>query len=339
MQVDHLTPGEGPLLSVRDVGVRFATPRGSLLAVDGVSFDLHRHRTLGIVGESGSGKSVLVRTVLGLHASNVELASETSIQFDGQELVERGRVEASHLWGRRVAMIFQDPMTSLNPVRRIGSQLTEAMRKHLGLSRKEAMDRAGDLLEEVGISDPRRRLQQHAHELSGGMRQRVMIAMALACEPELLVADEPTTALDVTVQRQVLELLHDVQQRHGMAMIFISHDLGVISEVADEVAVMYAGQIVEQAEVRALFDRVSHPYTEALLRSMPRIDDGRHVRLEPIPGQLPDMTAPPLGCRFAARCRYASPACAVRPDLVPHGDDGRLCRCVAPVDYAPMAAV
>ncbi|HRE01690.1 MAG TPA: ABC transporter ATP-binding protein, partial [Ilumatobacteraceae bacterium] len=295
--------GEAPLLEVRDATVRFATRTGSLLAVDRVSFDIGRGETLGIVGESGSGKSVLVRGLMGLLPRSATIGTGTSIRFDGSELVHDGRVEAASLWGRRIAMIFQDPMTSLNPVKRIGVQLTEVMRAHLGYDLQRAKQRATELLDEVGISDPGRRLRQYPHEMSGGMRQRIMIAMALICDPELLIADEPTTALDVTVQRQVLELLEEVQQRHHMAVIFISHDLGVVSEIADRVAVMYAGQFVEQAAADDLFTRVTHPYTEALLQSMPRVDGRAGVRLSPIPGQLPNMTSPPFGCRFAERCR------------------------------------
>lgn len=334
-EADLVPTGAEPLLQVRNASVRFGTNRGPLLAVDQVSFDLHRGDTLGIVGESGSGKSVLVRGLMGLLPRSAEIVQGTSIRFDGSELVEAGTVRASRLWGRRIAMIFQDPMTSLNPVKRIGVQLTEGLRAHLGLDRKQAKERAIELLDEVRISDPAKRLRQYPHEMSGGMRQRIMIAMALTCDPELLIADEPTTALDVTVQRQVLELLEEVQERHNMAVIFISHDLGVVSEIADRVAVMYAGQFVEHADADELFARVTHPYTEALLESMPRVDGPAGARLSPIPGQLPDMTQPPTGCRFAPRCRYADAACEMMPDLIEH--DGRLCRCVHPVSFDPLA--
>jgi len=293
-----------PLLQVRDLRTHFVTPRGLLHAVDGVSFDLERGKTLGIVGESGSGKSVLVRTVMNLLPPNAMVPDDGEVMFDGRDVRNLNPVDAKHFWGTEMAMVFQDPMTSLNPVKRIGVQLTEGMQFHLNINKKGATERALYLLDQVGIPEPRKRLTQYPHELSGGMRQRVVIAMALACSPRLLIADEPTTALDVTVQKQILDLLDRIQAETHMAMILITHDLGVVAGHADDVAVMYAGQIVEKAATGRLFGDVQHPYTEALLASIPRIELPSHTRLQAIDGRQPDMVHPSAGCPFAARCRY-----------------------------------
>jgi peptide/nickel transport system ATP-binding protein len=299
-----------------------------------VSLTLERGKTIGIVGESGSGKTVLSRSIMGLtSASNATITG--SVMYDGQELVGRSPKQMRSLWGSEMAMVFQDPMTSLNPVKRIGVQITESMRYHFGLSRKDAYARALDLMNEVRIPEPHRRLDQYPHELSGGMRQRVTIAIALACEPRLLIADEPTTALDVTVQKQILDLLIRLQERHEMAMILITHDLGVVAGHADRVAVMYAGQFVEHADTLALFDNVKHPYTEALLESIPRVEQASHTRLEAIRGRPPDMTRKLAGCRFAPRCRFAQAACLEEePALLATDDPGHLFRCFFPIGSA-----
>jgi peptide/nickel transport system ATP-binding protein len=292
------------LLDVEDLRTSFSTPRGMVRAVDGVSFSIDRGQTLGIVGESGSGKTVLSRSIMGLlPAHNVERSGQ--VRFEGQELTGLPSSEMRHIWGVEIAMVFQDPMTSLNPVMKIGRQLTEGLRYHLRQSAGEARENAIALLQSVGIPEPERRMRQYAHELSGGMRQRVTIAIALACGPKLLLADEPTTALDVTVQAQILNLLQEKQRERFMAMILVTHDLGVVAGRTDEIAVMYAGKIVEKASTPVLFSQMRMPYTEALMRSIPRVEDHSHTRLLAITGRPPDLVNPPPGCRFAPRCPYA----------------------------------
>ncbi|MEV7005151.1 ABC transporter ATP-binding protein [Streptosporangium sp. NPDC051022] len=301
---------ERPLLVVDDLRTVIHTPRGDMKAVDGVSFSLRGGETLGVVGESGSGKSVLGRTIMGLYRSGPGMTVSGRVEFDGRDVHTLSPRALRGLWGADVGMVFQDPMTALNPVKKVGPHLTESLRKHRRMSRSDAAARAEELLNLVGIPEPRRRLGQYPHELSGGMRQRVVIAMALANDPKLLVADEPTTALDVTVQKQILDLLDRLQAELGMAIILISHNLGVVAGRADRVAVMYAGRMVETASSGALFGGARHPYTEALLDSIPRLADAPHMRLEAINGSPPNMTAPPPGCRFAPRCRYAGQDCA-----------------------------
>ncbi len=296
-----------PQLKVEDLRVAFATPRGSVQAIDGLNISLEQGETLAIVGESGSGKSVTVRTVMNLLPSTASI--EGNITFDGLDLRNVPKDRAKHLWGVDVAMIFQDPMTSLNPVKRIGSQITESMRYHLKYSKGQAKAKAIELLTQVGIPEPEKRMRQYPHELSGGMRQRVVIAMALACEPKLLIADEPTTALDVTVQKHILDLLGELQRERGMSMILITHDLGVAGGRADQIAVMYAGRIMEEAPASTIFSSMRHPYTEALFESIPSVSDPSHTRLTPIPGRPPDLLNLPTGCRYAARCRYAQVSC------------------------------
>jgi peptide/nickel transport system ATP-binding protein len=319
-----------PLLEVSNLHTSFTTSYGLVTAVDGVSTTLRAGETLGVVGESGSGKSVLVRSIMNLLPSNAVISDDTRVLFGGRDIRQLPKWETTHLWGPQIAMIFQDPMTSLNPVKRIGTQLTESMRFHLKLSRKEALDRALDLMNQVRIPEPRRRLEQYPHELSGGMRQRVTIAIALSCEPRLLIADEPTTALDVTVQKQILDLLRRLHESRNMAMILITHDLGVVAGFADRVAVMYAGQFVEAADTVELFDRVRHPYTEALLNSIPRVEQPSHSRLDAISGRPPHLINPPRACRFAPRCRYAQPSCLDRaPELEADGQ-GHWVRCFFP---------
>jgi peptide/nickel transport system ATP-binding protein len=308
---------ETPTLAVTDLRVWFDTPRGMVRAVDGVTLDVAPGRTLGIVGESGSGKSVLSRAVMNILAPSAVVRSGSRIEFEGRDTATLGREEA------RMAMVFQDPMTSLTPVLTIGAQLTETLRRHLPMSRSEALDRAEELLEWVGIPEPRKRLKQYPHNLSGGMRQRVVIALALACSPRLLIADEPTTALDVTVQHQILTLLERLQREQGMAMVLITHDLGVVAGRSDEIAVMYAGRVVEQAPTKVLFQEMRHPYTRALVGSIPRISDPSHTRLRAIPGRPPTVIDPPPGCAFAARCPHAQPRClAETPVLTTDGTTG-----------------
>jgi peptide/nickel transport system ATP-binding protein len=323
-------PLDGPLLEVDDIKTFFKTPRGLVHAVDGVSLTLERGKTLGIVGESGCGKSVLSRSIMGLLPSNVE--RHGSIKFEGHEIGKSGTNDMRAYWGTQMSMVFQDPMTSLNPVMKIGKQITEPLRYHLDVSRDYAQDTALALLQSVGIPEAERRLAEYPHQLSGGMRQRVMIAIALACGPKLLFADEPTTALDVTVQAQILDLLDTQQRERFMAMVLVTHDLGVVAGRAEATAVMYAGRVVEYAPTRELFSTTRHPYTEALLKSIPKLAQPSHTRLEAISGRPPDLVDPPPGCKFAARCPYAQPRCLEEePGL---GDDGMLghaFRCFYPV--------
>ncbi|HEX7291826.1 MAG TPA: ABC transporter ATP-binding protein [Conexibacter sp.] len=293
-----------PILRVEDLRVAFDTRAGLVQAVDGVSWSVAPGRTLGIVGESGSGKTVAATTAMGL-LRGARVRTSGRVLLDGEDLLAASSERLRRLRGDAIAMIFQDPLSALHPLLRVGAQIEEALRAHgAGVSRSAARARAVELLELVAIPDARRRVHAYPHELSGGMRQRAMIAMALANEPRVLIADEPTTALDVTVQRQLLALLRRLRDELGMAMVLITHDLGVVAETADEVAVMYAGQIVEQAPTAELFAAPQHPYTWGLLRSMPRIDAPAGTALEPIPGRPPSLAAPPSGCRFHPRCPY-----------------------------------
>jgi oligopeptide/dipeptide ABC transporter ATP-binding protein len=320
-----------PLLEVRDLRTSFRTPRGRVRAVDGVSFSLDRGRTLGVVGESGSGKTVLSRTIMGLlPRRNVEVSG--SVNYDGRDVSGASPAVMRHIWGVEMAMVFQDPMTSLNPVMKIGRQIDESLRHHLDMPRDEARATALALLKSVGIPEAERRLDQYPHELSGGMRQRVTIAIALACGPKLLFADEPTTALDVTVQAQILDLLAAQHRERNMAMILVTHDLGVVAGRADDIAVMYAGQIVERAPTTELFANMKMPYTEALLNSIPRIEQPSHTRLSTIAGRPPDLVDPPKGCRFAARCPYARDKCVQEePPLIEAETPGHYFKCWFPV--------
>ncbi|WP_408015815.1 ABC transporter ATP-binding protein [Rhodococcus chondri] len=314
---------DAPTLSVTDLRVWFDTPRGMVRAVDGVTLDVVPGRTLGIVGESGSGKSVLSRAVMNILAPSAVVQPGSRIEFEGRDTAALGRGEARQLWGAQLAMVFQDPMTSLTPVLTIGAQLTETLRRHLPVSKSDALARAEELLELVGIPEPRKRLKQYPHNLSGGMRQRVVIALALACSPRLLIADEPTTALDVTVQHQILSLLERLQREQDMAMVLITHDLGVVAGRSDEIAVMYAGRVVEQAPTTVLFREMRHPYTRALVGSIPRISDPSHTRLRAIPGRPPTVIDPPPGCAFAKRCPHARPRCLTEtPTLTAEGNAG-----------------
>ena len=321
---------DGPLLSVRDARVGFSTVRGLLRAVDGVSFDLQAGRTLGIVGESGSGKSVLVRSLIGLVGAGSGAIVGGEVRLDGQDVRGLSAKSFRQLLGRDIGIVFQDPMTSLNPVMKIGRQIGEGLRLNRGLDAAAAARRAVELLVEVGIPEPERRALQYPHELSGGMRQRVAIAIAIACEPRLLIADEPTTALDVTVQRQILDLLQRQQRERGMAMILITHDLGVAAGRADDIMVMYAGRAVEMATTREIFREPRMPYTEALLRSLPRLSDATHTRLSAIPGRPPDLARRGTGCSFAPRCSYRSGRCEAEEPVLSR-ESGRGFACFNPL--------
>ncbi len=305
-QSSQRQPGAA-LLSVRDLQVRFPTERGTVNAVNGVSFDLYEGATLAIVGESGSGKSVTAKTLMNLLPRTALVTGD--VTYEGQDVRALATSGVRHFFGVKMTMVFQDPMTSLNPVKKVGEQIAETLRYHLGRRRREALQEAESLLEQVGVPEPDRRVGQYPHELSGGLRQRVVIAMALACQPRLLIADEPTTAVDVTVQKHLLDLLDRLRRERGMSMILITHDLGVAHGRADTVAVMYAGRIVETADAETLFSDMRHPYTEALLGSIPRIDDPVHHRLVPIHGRPPELINPPEACAFAPRCSYAQSDC------------------------------
>ena len=299
------------LLEVRDLRTQFPTRSGLVRAVDGVSFNLDRGELLGLVGESGCGKSMTALSIMRLVAPPGKIVSGEVI-FDGKDLLKLSDAEMRQMRGDDIAMIFQDPMTSLNPVFTVGEQIAEALRLHRKLSRSDARAATIDAMREVAIPDPARRVNDYPHQLSGGMRQRVMIAMALACNPKLLIADEPTTALDVTIQAQILELLDELRQQRELAVLLITHDLGVVAEVADRVAVMYTGRIVEESDVDELFERPKHPYTEGLLRSVPKLTSAevaKKVRLETIEGTVPSPTDLPPGCHFAPRCSHRMPRC------------------------------
>jgi peptide/nickel transport system ATP-binding protein len=298
------------LLEVRELETVFALNGRHVHAVDHVSFAIEAGRVLGLVGESGCGKSVMALSLMRLVPSPGRVAGGR-VLLDGQDLLALPEREMRDVRGAGLAMIFQEPMTALNPVFTVGSQIAEALRLHRRMSRGEAWDRATALLDEVGIPEPARRAHDYPHQLSGGMRQRVMIAIAISCEPRVLIADEPTTALDVTIQAEILELLRALRERHGMALLLITHDLGVVAEQADEVAIMYAGRIVEQAPVEDLFARPLHPYTQALLRSVPGVV-GKRQRLEAVPGTVPDLLHLPSGCAFRDRCPLAIEECAAQ---------------------------
>ncbi|AWT51705.1 ABC transporter ATP-binding protein [Mycolicibacterium smegmatis] len=314
------------LLQVNDLRVSFTTDGGVVRAVDGVSFDLKRGEILAVVGESGSGKSVTAQTLIGLtRASNSAITG--AIDFGGRDINSLDDGALREIRGEHIAMVFQDPMTSLNPVYRVGDQIIEMIRAHRDVSKAEARDKAVELLRAVGIPHPEQRVSDYPHEFSGGMRQRVMIAMALALEPEVLIADEPTTALDVTVQAQILRLVDRLNQERELAVVLITHDLGVVAEVADRVVVMYAGQIVEDGTLDEIFYDPQHPYTWGLLGSLPRVEDTNQERLQQIPGQPPSLLNPPTGCRFAARCAHAFSKCTQPPPLEDRKGDGHLDRC------------
>ncbi len=317
------------LLKVEDLSVSFATPRGNLKAVRSATISLQPGESLGVVGESGSGKTVLSRAIMGLLPSTATRSG--SVQYQGRELLGLPRDEVRELWGIGMAMIFQDPMTALNPVRRIGTQLTESLTVRLKMDKKAARERAIELLKRVRIPDPEGMLKKFPYQLSGGMRQRIMIAIAVSCNPQLLFADEPTTALDVTVQAQVLELLDELRDEFNTAMILVTHDLGVVAGHTDKIAVMYAGDVVEYAPTKELFSNMKMPYTEALLKSIPRLETPTGTRLPVIEGRLPDPTKDEPGCPFANRCPYVTDKCrAEKPPLV-DGGNNHLYRCWFPI--------
>jgi oligopeptide/dipeptide ABC transporter ATP-binding protein len=317
-----------PLLQVENLETSFFTAAGRLKAVDGVSYSIARGETLGIVGESGCGKSVTSYSVLGLVDKPGRVTGGRVI-FDGADLLSLGEEPMRRVRGKRIAMIFQEPMTALNPVLTVGVQIAEQILAHEKASKKEAMERAVELLRNVGVPAPEKRVEAYPHQMSGGMRQRAMIAMALSCHPDLLIADEPTTALDVTIQEQILDLLRDLQRKNGMAMQFITHDLGVISEIADHVAVMYAGKIVEEAGVGEIFANPRHPYTRGLLRSIPQLD-ANEDKLPVIEGSVPGLEAMPTGCRFAARCPNVLSRCREEEPLLTEESPGHGTACFNP---------
>jgi oligopeptide/dipeptide ABC transporter ATP-binding protein len=305
----------GTLLQVRNLRTNFQTSAGVVRAVDGVSWDVQEGETVALVGESGCGKSVSALSIMRLVAEPAGRIEGGEILYKGRDLLKLSESEMQSVRGREIAMVFQEPMTSLNPVLTIGRQLTEGLEIHLGMKGPAAQARAIELLGMVGIPDPARRLAQYPHHFSGGMRQRMMIAMALACNPSLILADEPTTALDVTIQAQILELMRDLARRLKVAMLIITHNLGVVARYADRVNVMYAGRIVEQASAAEIYANPRHPYTLGLLRSVPRLDEPRRARLDPIQGQPPDLTRLPPGCAFAPRCNYKVERCVEVPPL------------------------
>ncbi|MEY3557466.1 MAG: hypothetical protein RL374_172 [Actinomycetota bacterium] len=317
------------LLKIDGMSVTFATPRGNLRAVNDVTIELLKGESLGVVGESGSGKTVLSRATMGLLPGTATRTG--TITYNGQVISELPKDEVRELWGTGMAMIFQDPMTALNPVRRIGSQLTESLTVRLGMKKKDAKLKAIELLKRVRIPDPESMMRKFPYQLSGGMRQRIMIAIAVSCEPELLFADEPTTALDVTVQAQVLDLITELRKESNMAMILVTHDLGVVAGHTDKIAVMYAGDVVEYAPTRQLFSNMKMPYTEALLKSIPRLETPTGSRLPVIEGRLPDPTKNEPGCPFANRCPYVTDRCrAEKPPLTDAGNN-HFYRCWFPI--------
>lgn len=315
------------LLEIDNLHTQFFTSAGTVRAVDGISYDVEEGETVAIVGESGCGKSVSALSILRLIPNPPGRIVQGSISFMGKDLATLSDEEMRKVRGREIAMVFQEPMTSLNPVLTIGLQITETLQQHLGIDREEADKRAIDLLGKVGISDPERRLKQYPHHLSGGMRQRVMIALALSCEPKLIIADEPTTALDVTIQAQILELMKNLTRELGVALIIITHNLGVVARYADRVNVMYAGKIIESGTAEDIYHRPRHPYTLALLKSVPRMDQPRKAKLDPVDGQPPDLTKLDDGCSFRPRCGFAIDKCnASIPDLE-SVSDGHISAC------------
>jgi oligopeptide/dipeptide ABC transporter ATP-binding protein len=315
------------LLEVRELRTSFFTPWGEARAVDGVSFSVDPGRTLGLVGESGCGKTMTALSILRLTPPAGRIVGG-EILFEGRNLLGLSEREMRALRGNAIAMIFQEPMSSLNPVFTVGNQIAEAVRLHQGLGGRAARDKAIEMLRLVEISEPERRVDEYPHQMSGGMRQRVMIAMALSCHPRLLIADEPTTALDVTIQAQILDLLAGLQRRLGMAMMLVTHDLGIVAERADEVAIMYAGRIVERARVGAIFSRPLHPYTRGLLRSIPKVGSEKARRLEAIPGLVPDLLHLPSGCHFRTRCTHAIERCATGAPLLEQLETDHWAACI-----------
>ena len=330
----------GTLLEVKQLVTQFKVDKNKIInAVDHSSFTINDGETLAIVGESGSGKSVTALSIMQLVPNPPGRIASGEILFQGKDLLKMSKREMRSIRGNQISMIFQEPMTSLNPVYTIGQQITESIRLHMHLSKKDAEARAVELLRKVQIPDAEKRLKTYPHQLSGGMRQRVMICMALSCAPKLLIADEPTTALDVTIQAQILKLMNDLKREHGTSILFITHDLGVICQMADDIAVMYCGQVVELASARTVFShpRYSHPYTEGLMVSIPRLDTPANVRLDAIPGAVPHPLALPKGCKFAPRCKYCTRKCEEEePEFVTVGENHQI-RCFYPDQEARHA--
>jgi len=324
------------LLEIEDLHVHFRTDDGTVRAVDGVSMGVDAGETLCVVGESGCGKTVTAMTILKLIAMPPGVIAAGRIGFAGRDIVPMDQRAMRAIRTKQIGFVFQEPMTSLNPVYTVGEQIAEAVRAHEGLSRRAALDRAAEMLRLVDIPNPARRIHDHPHQFSGGMRQRVMIAMALSCNPRLLIADEPTTALDVTIQAQILDLLAEMKERLGMAVLLITHAMGVVAEVAQRVVVMYAGKVVEEAPVASLFATPAHPYTKGLIRSIPRLDLAatEHRRLEAIPGSVPSLLNPPKGCRFAARCRFRIAECEAAPPPLVEVAPGHRAACIRPEAWA-----
>lgn len=338
-----MQPAAEPLLRIRQLRTHFRTDDGVVSAVDGVDLDVHRGETVCVVGESGSGKTVTAHSVLKLIAMPPGMFAGGEILWKGRDLVPSDNATMRRIRAREIAIVFQEPMTSLNPVYTVGAQIAEVVRLHERVGRRAAYDRATEMLKLVQIPDAARRVHDYPHQFSGGMRQRVMIAMALSCNPDLLIADEPTTALDVTIQAQILDLLRDLKERLGLAVLLVTHAMGVVAEMAERVVVMYAGKVVEEARAEQLFAAPAHPYTIGLIRSIPRIDSaraqgGRSARLQAIPGTVPSLLTPPPGCRFASRCERAQPFCReAEPELRTLGP-GRKVACHFPDEKAVSAA-
>lgn len=319
---------EEKILEVQDLSTSFKTERGWLKAIDGVSFDVYSGEMLGIVGESGCGKSVTSQSILRLYEEKNTTKYSGTVSFDGKNLFDLPEKEMQKIRGQEISMVFQDALSSLNPVFTVGNQIMESLRIHQDMGKKEAKEKAIDLLDQVGIPDPQRRFYQYPFELSGGMRQRVMIAVALACGPRILIADEPTTALDVTIQAQIMDLIVDMNRKLQMGVMLITHDLAVVAETCQRLIVMYLGQIVEEGSVEDIFDRPIHPYTRGLMASVPRLDTGRSERLYQIKGTVPLLSQIPEGCRFAPRCPYATEECSRKmPELKSFGN-GQKARCL-----------
>ena len=316
-----------PLLEVRDLKTQFFTQRGVVRSVDGVTFDLEPGETLGLVGESGCGKSVSALSIMRLIPDPPGRIVAGEVIFDGRDLLKLPEREMRKVRGRHISMVFQEPMTSLNPVLTVERQLTEALELHLGMNKGEAKREAVRRLEQVGIPDPERRVKQYPHQFSGGMRQRVMIAMALSCDPKLIIADEPTTALDVTIQAQILELMKNLTKEYGVSLIIITHNLGVVARYADRVNIMYAGKIIERGSALDIYRRPSHPYALGLLNSVPRLDQPRKEKLDPIEGQPPDLISVGAGCSFRERCRFSIDRCAEEVPSLESVGDGHLSAC------------
>ena len=326
------------ILTVKDLKTYFYTASGIAKAVDGVSFNIAKGETMGIVGESGSGKSVTSSSIIRLLPPRTGKIVGGSIEFEGKDVLALSKKELNDFRGKDIAVIFQDPMTSLDPVFKIGKQMTEMIMAHQNVTKDEAWKMSVEALSKVGIPEPEKRMNSYPYELSGGMCQRVIIAMAVCCKPKLIIADEPTTALDVTIQDQILRQLRELEKEYGTSIIFITHDLGVVAELCDRVVVMYGGLVMEEASIDDLFEHPGHPYTMGLLASMPDIEQDKSVRLQPIPGSPPDMTNPPKGCPFAPRCPYARAICAAElPDFVSVGERHQT-RCFLQYEDAPADA-